>query len=115
MLEDFLSESDLTGVLEFQALCVSGQLYQEISREVFGLEYENENKRRVKDLFFTLFFTKPRNNKNGIPAFKTKYPAVHQIISKIKSLFNISELTSNSFVKFGAEYFMMFLLLLLQE
>lgn len=86
MLEDFLSESDLTGVLEFQSLCFSGQFYQEISREVFGLEYENENKSRVKDLFFTLFFTKPRNNKNGIPAFKTKYPAAHQILSKIKSL-----------------------------
>jgi hypothetical protein len=86
MLEDFLSEPDLTGVLEFQLLCFNGELYPEIARNVFGFEYINENKRRVKDLFFTLFFTKPRNNKDGIPAFKAKYPGVHKIISQIKEL-----------------------------
>ena len=86
MLEDFLSEPDLTGVIEFQNLCLTGNLYPEIARNVFGFEYENENKRRVKDLFFTLFFTKPGNNKGGIPIFKTKYPGVHQIISQIKEL-----------------------------
>jgi len=86
MLEDFLSEADLTGVLEFQNLCLTGNLYPEIARNVFGFEYENKNKRRVKDLFFTLFFTKPGNNKQGIPSFKIKYPGVHQIISKIKEL-----------------------------
>jgi hypothetical protein len=86
MLEDFLSEADLTGVIEFQSLCINGELYPEIARDVFGFEYINENKRRVKDLFFTLFFTKPRNNKGGIPAFKGKYPGVHQIISQIKEL-----------------------------
>jgi hypothetical protein len=86
MLEDFLSEPDLTGVLEFQSLCINGQLYPEIARNVFGFEYENTNKRKVKDLFFTLFFTKPGNNKGGIPLFKRKYPGVHQIISKIKEL-----------------------------
>jgi hypothetical protein len=31
-----------------------------------------------------LFFTKPRNNKKGIPKFKKKYPGVHKIISAIK-------------------------------
>ncbi len=86
MLEDFLSEPDLTGVLAYQNLCLTGNLYPEIARNVFGFEYENENKRRVKDLFFTLFFTKPRNNKGGIPIFKTKYPGVHKIISQIKEL-----------------------------
>ena len=90
MLEDFLSEPDLTGVLEFQSLCINGQLYPEIARNVFEFEYENTNKRKVKDLFFTLFFTKPGNNKGGIPLFKIKYPGVHQIISKIKELSNDS-------------------------
>jgi hypothetical protein len=86
MLEDFLSEPDLTGILAYQNLCLTGNLYPEIARKVFGFEYKNENKRRVKDLFFTLFFTKPRNNKGGIPAFKGKYPGVHKIISQIKML-----------------------------
>jgi hypothetical protein len=86
MLEDFLSEPDLKGVLAFQNFCFTGQLYQEIARNVFGFEYEFENKRRVKDLFFTLFFTKPGNNRNGIPKFKQKYPGIHTIISKIKEL-----------------------------
>jgi hypothetical protein len=56
MLEDFLSEPDLTGILAYQNLCLTGNLYPEIARKVFGFEYKNENKRRVKDLFFTLFF-----------------------------------------------------------
>ncbi len=85
MLEDFLSEPDLTGVLAFQNFCFSGKLYSEIAQNVFGFEYINENKRRVKDLFFTLFFTKPGNNRNGIPKFKQQYPGVHKIISEIKS------------------------------
>jgi hypothetical protein len=55
MLEDFLSEPDLTGVIEFQNLCLTGNLYPEIARNVFEFEYEDKNKRRVKDLFFTLF------------------------------------------------------------
>ena len=84
MLENFLSEPDLAGVLDFQNLCITGNLYSEIARSVFGFEYINENKRRVKDLFFTLFFTKPRNNKGGIPKFKERYAGVHKIISKIK-------------------------------
>lgn len=86
MLEDFLSELDFTGVVEFQNLCVTGNLYPEIARSVFDFEYINENKKRVKDLFFTLFFTKPRNNKGGIPKFKERYMGVHKIISKIKGL-----------------------------
>jgi hypothetical protein len=55
-----------------------------MSQNIFGLEYVSENKRVVKDLFFTLFFTKPRNNKKGIPKFKKQYPGVHKIISAIK-------------------------------
>jgi hypothetical protein len=90
MLEDFLSEPDLTGVLEYQNLCLTGDLYPEIARNVFGFEYENENKRRVKDLFFTLFFTKPGNNRGGVPNFKKQYPGVHHIISQIKGLSNDS-------------------------
>ncbi len=86
MLEDFLSEPDLTGVLEYQNLCLTGDLYPEIARNVFGVEYENKNKRRVKDLFFTLFFTKPGNNRGGISRFKKQYPGVHKIISQIKML-----------------------------
>jgi hypothetical protein len=81
-----LLEPDLTGVLAFQNFCFTGQLYQEIARNVFDFEYVNENKRRVKDLFFTLFFTKPGNNRNGIPKFKVQYPGIHTIISKIKEL-----------------------------
>ncbi len=90
MLEDFLSEADLTGVLEFQNLCLTGKLYPEIARNVFEFDYTHTNQRRVKDLFFTLFFTKPGNNKGGIPLFKKKYNGVHQIISKIKELSNDS-------------------------
>ncbi len=84
MLEDFLPEADLKGVLEFQDLCFRGELYQEIALKVFELEYDS-NKRKVKDLFFTLFFTKPKNNRNGIPKFKRKYNGVHHIISSIKN------------------------------
>jgi hypothetical protein len=84
MLEDFLPEADLKGVLEFQDLCFRGELYQEIALKVFELEYDS-NKRKVKDLFFTLFFTKPKNNRNGIPKFKRKYSGVHHIISSIKN------------------------------
>lgn len=85
MLEDFLSEPDLTGVLAFQNFCFTGKLYSEIAQNVFGFEYVNQNKRRVKDLFFTLFFTKPGNNRNGIPKFKQQYPGIHKIISQIKN------------------------------
>lgn len=85
MLEEFLSEPDLIGVLEFQNLTTSGNLYQEIARNVFGFEYVSENKRKVKDLFFTLFFTKPGNNKGGMSKFKERYLGVHSIISAIKS------------------------------
>ncbi len=84
MLEDFLSDADFTGVLEFQLLCKKGHLYPVMSQNIFGLEYVNDNKRVVKDLFFTLFFTKPKNNKKGIPKFKKQYPGVHKIISAIK-------------------------------
>ena len=84
MLEDFLSDTDFAGVLEFQLLCKKGNLYPVISQNIFGLEYVNENKRVIKDLFFTLFFTKPKNNKKGIPKFKKQYPGVHKIISAIK-------------------------------
>ena len=84
MLEDFLSYADFTGVVEFQVLCKTGDLYPIMSQNIFGLEYVSENKRVVKDLFFTLFFTKPRNNKKGIPKFKKQYPGVHKIISAIK-------------------------------
>jgi hypothetical protein len=84
MLEESLSEADFTGVSEFQLLCESGNLYSELSPKLFDTAYTPENQRMIKDFFFTLLFTKPGNQRNGIPKFKQQFPAVHRVISEIK-------------------------------
>lgn len=84
MLEKNFESIDFQKVEEFENLCSTGQLYQTLSPILFNVNYTGENKRQIKDFFFTLFFTKPRNLKNGIKKFKAEYPDVHNIISLIK-------------------------------
>jgi hypothetical protein len=85
MLEESLSEADFTGVSEFQLLCESGNLYGALSPRLFDVEYTPETQHKIKYFFFTLLFTKPLNQKNGIPKFKTDFPAVHKVISEMKN------------------------------
>ena len=84
MLEESLSEADFTGVSEFQLLCENGDLYKILSPKLFDVPYISETQRKIKDFFFTLLFTKPTNNKNGIKQFKAAYPLVHRAICEIK-------------------------------
>lgn len=85
ILREKLSNIDHIKLSEFQNLCLDGTLYSVISKSVFNKDYKNDP-RSVKDLFFTLLFTKPGNNKNGIPKFKALYPEVHAVISEFKRL-----------------------------
>jgi hypothetical protein len=84
MLEESLSEADFTGVSEFQLLCENGDLYKVLSPKLFDVTYTTGTQRKIKDFFFTLLFTKPTNNKNGIKQFREAYPMVHRAICEIK-------------------------------
>jgi len=84
MLEESLSEADFTGVSEFQLLCENGDLYKVLSPKLFDVTYTAQTQRKIKDFFFTLLFTKPTNNKNGIKQFREAYPMVHRAICEIK-------------------------------
>jgi hypothetical protein len=84
MLEESLSEADFTGVSEFQLLCENGDLYKVLSPKLFDVAYTAGTQRKIKDFFFTLLFTKPTNNKNGIKQFREAYPMVHRAICEIK-------------------------------
>jgi hypothetical protein len=84
MLEESLSEADFTGVSEFQLLCENGDLYKVLSPKLFDVTYTAGTQRKIKDFFFTLLFTKPTNNKNGIKQFREAYPMVHRAICEIK-------------------------------
>ena len=84
MLEESLSEADFTGVSEFQLLCENGDLYKVLSPKLFDVTYTARTQRKIKDFFFTLLFTKPTNNKNGIKQFREAYPMVHRAICEIK-------------------------------
>ena len=84
MLEESFSEADFTGVSEFQLLCENGDLYKVLSPKLFDVTYTAQTQRKIKDFFFTLLFTKPTNNKNGIKQFREAYPMVHRAICEIK-------------------------------
>ena len=84
MLEESLSEADFTGVSEFQLLCENGDLYKVLSPKLFNVAYTSRTQRKIKDLFFTLLFTKPNNYRNGITRFRDVYPMVHRAICEIK-------------------------------
>jgi hypothetical protein len=84
MLEESLSEADFTEVSEFQLLCENGDLYKVLSPKLFDVTYTARTQRKIKDFFFTLLFTKPTNNKNGIKQFREAYPMVHRAICEIK-------------------------------
>jgi hypothetical protein len=84
MLEESLSEADFTGVSEFQLLCENGDLYKVLSPKLFDVTYTARTQRKIKDFFFTLLFTKPTNNKNGIKQFREAYPMVHRAICEVK-------------------------------
>lgn len=84
MLEESLSEADFSGVSEFQLLCENGDLYKVLSPKLFDVTYTARTQRKIKDFFFTLLFTKPTNNKNGIKQFSEAYPMVHRAICEVK-------------------------------
>lgn len=86
MIAKSLQGVDIECIRDYIDLCLEGNLYTYVANNLFGIEYNKENQRRVKDLFFSLFFTKPKNYQGDTGKFKKKHPEWSLMLKVIKEL-----------------------------